>query len=194
MYGRQSAERLGLLAIMVREPPGVSRDCVTSDASYVTFLELLTDCEVQARHSKVVEKRHVLDLACGEILSGKADVILLGAPGVGKTNMAIGMAHEVRCLGNRVQFFNASGLVHEYLEAREECCILRLEARIARANLIVVDELGCLWTTPEPTTTSASSVRRGGLRTMRLDRQRQSAVRRLAQHVRRRREIGGSVD
>ena len=46
--------------------------------------------------------------------------------------------------GHRVRFFTASGLVHEYLEAREERRILRLEASLARTDLIVVDELGYL--------------------------------------------------
>ena len=155
---------------MLREYPAVSRDCAASDASYETFLERLTDREVQARHSKAVErrlqaahfptskeladfqfaavpqlnKRRVLDLARGEFISAKANVVLLGAPGVGKTHVAIGLAREACRLGHRVRFFTASGLVHEYLEAREERRILRLEASIARTDLILVDELGYL--------------------------------------------------
>jgi DNA replication protein DnaC len=158
------------LPTMLRDYPAVSRDCAASDASYETFLERLTDREVQARHSKAVErrlqaahfpapkeladfnfsavpqlnKRRVLDLARGEFLSEKANVILLGAPGVGKTHVAIGLARAACRLGHRVRFFTASGLVHEYLEAREERRILRLEASIARTDLIVVDELGYL--------------------------------------------------
>lgn len=158
------------LPTMLREYPAVSRDCAASDASYETFLERLTDREVQARHSKAVErriqaarfpapkeladfnfsavpqlnKRRVLDLARGEFLSEKANVILLGAPGVGKTHVAIGLAREACRRGHRVRFFTASGLVHEYLEAREERRILRLEASISRTDLIVVDELGYL--------------------------------------------------
>ena len=158
------------LPTMLREYPAVSRDCAASDASYETFLERLTDREVQARHSKGVErrlqaahfptskeladfqfaavpqlnKRRVLDLARGEFISEKANVVLLGAPGVGKTHVAIGLAREACRLGHRVRFFTASGLVHEYLEAREERRVLRLEASIARTDLIVVDELGYL--------------------------------------------------
>ena len=91
-----------------------------------------------------LNKRRVLDLARGEFIREKANVVLLGAPGVGKTHVAIGLAREACRLGHRVRFFTASGLVHEYLEAREERRILRLEAAITRTDLIVVDELGYL--------------------------------------------------
>lgn len=158
------------LPTMLRESPAVSRECAATDAPYETFLERLAEREVQARQSKAVErrlqaahfpapkelaefdfsavpqlnKRRVLELARGEFLAEKANVILLGAPGVGKTHVAIGLAREACRRGHRVRFFTASGLVHEYLEAREERRILRLEASIARTDLIVVDELGYL--------------------------------------------------
>ena len=158
------------LPTMLREYPAVARECTSTDASYEMFLEHLSDREVQSRHSKAVErrllaarfpapkeladfqfsavpqlnKRRVLDLARGEFIREKANVVLLGAPGVGKTHVAIGLAREACRLGHRVRFFTASGLVHEYLEAREERRILRLEAAIARTVLIVVDELGYL--------------------------------------------------
>src|SRR5437867_9714879 len=45
------------LPTMLREYPTVSRDCAANDASYETFLERLTDREVQTRHSKAVERR-----------------------------------------------------------------------------------------------------------------------------------------
>ena len=158
------------LPTMLRESPAVSRECAATDAPYETFLERLAEREVQARQSKAIErrlqaahfpapkelaefdfsavpqlnKRRVLELARGEFLAEKANVILLGAPGVGKTHVAIGLAREACRRGHRVRFFTASGLVHEYLEAREERRILRLEASIARTDLIVVDELGYL--------------------------------------------------
>ncbi len=159
------------LPTMLRESPAVARECTPTDASYEMFLERLADREVQTRHSKAVErrllaarfpapkeladfpfsavpqlnKRRVLDLARGEFIREKANVVLLGAPGVGKTHVAIGLARAACRLGHRVRFFTASGLVHESLEAREareERRILRLEAAIARTDLIVVDELG----------------------------------------------------
>lgn len=158
------------LPTMLREFLGLSRRCAESNAGYEEYLEQLAELEVQARQSKAVERRltqarfpapkelsdfdfsaaprlnkqRVLELARGEFLRQKANVILLGAPGLGKTHLAVALGRAVCREGYRVRFFTAAGLVNEYLEAREQRRVLRLEANIARCDLIVVDELGYL--------------------------------------------------
>ena len=44
--------------------------------------------------------------------------------------------------GLGVRFATASHLVHELIEARDEKRLLRLQAQLARVNLLIVDELG----------------------------------------------------
>ena len=44
--------------------------------------------------------------------------------------------------GLSVRFATASHLVHELIEARDEKRLLRLQAQLARVNLLIVDELG----------------------------------------------------
>ncbi len=129
------------LPTMLRDYPAVSRDCAASDASYETFLERLTDREVQARHSKAVERR--IQAAHFPAPKELADFNFSAVPQLNKRRV-LDLAREARRRGHRVRFFTASGLVHEYLEAREERRILRLEASLARTDLIVVDELGYL--------------------------------------------------
>jgi len=68
--------------------------------------------------------------------------VLAGAPGVGKSHLAIAWGREACRRGYRVKFFTAAGLVNTYLEAREQRQVLPLEAHIARCQLLVVDELG----------------------------------------------------
>ena len=158
------------LPTVLREYSAVSRECVPLNSDYEEFLERVCEREVQARSIKAlgrrlssahfpatkeladfdfskipgVNKRRVLDLARGEFISQKANVVLLGPPGVGKTHLAVALGREACRLGRRVRFYTAAGLVNEYLEAREERRILRLEAAIARLDLIVIDELGYL--------------------------------------------------
>jgi DNA replication protein DnaC len=146
----------------------VARQCTEADASYEEFLERLAEREVAARQAKATERRlrqagfpaakdladfdfaavpklnkkRVLDLARGEFIEQRANIVLVGAPGVGKSHLAIALGREACRRGHRVRFFTAAGLVNTYLEAREQRQVLRLEAQIARCQLVVVDELG----------------------------------------------------
>lgn len=146
----------------------VARQCAETDASYGEFLERLAERELLARQSKATERRlgqagfpapkdladfdfaaapklnkkRVLDLARCEFLEQRGNVVLVGPPGVGKSHLAVAWGREACRRGYRVKFFTAAGLVNTYLEAREQRQILRLEAQIARCDLVVLDELG----------------------------------------------------
>lgn len=156
------------LPTMLKELAPVSRQCTEQDGSYEAFLERLAELEVNARHAKAIERRlrqahfpvskelsefdfkavpklnakRVHDLARCEFISQKSNVILIGAPGLGKTHLALSIAREACRRGHRVRFFTAAGLVNTYVEAREQRQILRLESQIARCDLVVLDELG----------------------------------------------------
>ena len=156
------------LPTMLRECPTVARQCGEQDASYELFLQQLAELEVQNRQAQSIarrikqaafpvikeladfdfaavpklNKKRVLDLARGEFVEQRANVVLNGTPGVGKTHVAIGLGREACRRGSKVRFFSAAGLVNAYIEAREQRQITRLENHIRRNDLIIVDELG----------------------------------------------------
>ena len=156
------------LPTMLREWATVARQCGEKDASYELFLQQLAELEVQNRQAQSIarrikqaafpvvkeladfdfaavpklNKKRVLDLAQGAFIEQRANVVLNGAPGVGKTHVAIGLGREACRRGRKVRFFTAAGLVNAYVEAREERHITRLENHIRRNDLIIVDELG----------------------------------------------------
>lgn len=156
------------LPTMLSEYLDVSRQCLAEDSDYPEFLERLVEREWLARQNKSINRRlrqggfpvpkeladydflaiprlnkkRVLDLAKCAFVKERSNVVLLGAPGVGKTHLAIALGREACRQGYRVKFFTASGLVNTYLEAREQKTILRLEAQIAKCEAIVIDELG----------------------------------------------------
>jgi len=156
------------LPTFLREHPAVARQCTEKDAPYELFLQQLAELEVQHRQAQGIlrriklaafpvvkelsdfnfstvpklNKKRVLDLARCQFVEQRANLVLNGAPGVGKTHLAIAIGREACRLGHKVRFFTASGLVNTYIEAREERQILRLEKQICRNDLIVIDELG----------------------------------------------------
>jgi len=156
------------LPVFLRECPTVARQCSDKDATYESFLEQLAGLEVQNRQVQSIarrikqaafpvvkeladydftavpklNKKRVLDLTKGQFIEQRANVVLNGAPGVGKTHLAIALGRDACRNGRKVRFFTAAGLVNTYVEAREERHITRLENHIQRHDLIIIDELG----------------------------------------------------
>jgi len=158
------------LPTFVKEYAKAAKQSGERGDSHEVFLEHLAELEVNQRESKAtirrlkqasvpvdkdlsefdftavpgLNKKKVLDLFTCRFIEEKASVVLLGAPGVGKSHLAVALGREACRQGHRVKFFTASHLVNTYLEAREQRQIMRLESNIRKKDLIIVDELGYL--------------------------------------------------
>ena len=158
------------LPTFVKEYAKVARQSGERGDSHESFLEHLAELEVNQRDSKAsirrlkqasfpvdkdlsdfdftavpgLSRKRVLDLFTCRFIQENASVVLLGAPGVGKSHLAVSLGREACRKGHRVKFFTASQLVNTYLEAREQRQVMRLEANIRKKDLIIVDELGYL--------------------------------------------------
>ena len=156
------------LPTMLAEYVRVARQCAESDATYELFLEHLAELEVNARGAKATSRRlkqarfpvakelsefdfsavprlnksKILELARCDFISQCSNVVFLGAPGTGKSHLAIALGRQACRLGHRVRFFTAAGLANLYREAWEERQVLRFEASLRRLDAVVIDELG----------------------------------------------------
>ena len=139
----------------LREYEKLARPCAAEGLDHVQFLTRLVELEMIDRERRLVERRirqarfpvvkqlerfdfkaipalnkmRVLDLARGEYIARRENVILLGPSGVGKTHVAL-------ALGLAVRFATAAQLVHELIEARDERRLLRLQAQLAKVSLL----------------------------------------------------------
>ena len=86
----------------------------------------------------------ILELARGEFIDRRESVILLGGPGTGKTHVAVGLAVAACHHGRRVRFYRVTELLTQLLEAREERGPGRLRTQLARLDLLILDEFGCV--------------------------------------------------
>jgi DNA replication protein DnaC len=86
----------------------------------------------------------VRDLARGDFLGLKRNVVLVGGTGTGKTHLAIAIARSCIRGGARGRFFNVVDLVNRLEAETRGGRQGRIADRLARQDLVVLDELGYL--------------------------------------------------
>jgi DNA replication protein DnaC len=156
------------LPTFVREHDKVARQCAAEGVDHIRYLLRLAELELIERERRMVERRIrearfptvksldsfdfltipslnkalVLDLARGDYIERRENVIVLGNSGTGKTHIALGLGLAACQRGMSVGFTTAAALVHELLEARDERRLLRLQKQLAGYRLLIIDELG----------------------------------------------------
>jgi DNA replication protein DnaC len=91
-----------------------------------------------------LNQQRVLELARGRYLSDAANILLVGAPGLGKTHIATALGVAACRQGYRVRFYTAAGLSNDLHQAQHEHRLNRFLDLALRHKLIVIDELGYL--------------------------------------------------
>jgi DNA replication protein DnaC len=84
----------------------------------------------------------VRELAHGEFIKGRENVLLIGNSGTDKTHLATALAFAACQMGFKIRFFGVTGLVTQLLERREERQLDRFFKQLERLDLLVLDELG----------------------------------------------------
>jgi DNA replication protein DnaC len=164
---RTYLKRLRLPA-MGRELEKIAAEAASANLAYERFLLLLAEHEVLAREQNTLRlrlkaadfpvlktldsydfsvmptlpKAEVLRAAQGEYIAQARNLVLAGNPGTGKTHLAIGLGIAACRQGYRVRFFTAAGLVTALLEARAENRLSRLERKLAKCHVVILDEVG----------------------------------------------------
>lgn len=156
------------LPTFAREYEKVGAECAREGVDYPRYLLRLCELERIDRERRNVERRIrqakfpvtksfdsfdfaampglnkslVLELARGEWIDKRENVIALGPSGVGKTHVALGLGLAACQKGYAVSFVTAAALVHELLEARDEKRLRALQKHLAQVKRLIVDELG----------------------------------------------------
>ena len=151
-----------------RQFPSVARQARDGGWAYEQFLKEVFDLEICSRVERVaarlmrearfpdiktleqidwdamagVGRPKVLELASCEYISRGEDIVVAGPIGTGKTHLAVALGVEAARRRRRVAFVRAADLVRSLVEARDERSLGRLQQRLARVELLIVDELG----------------------------------------------------
>jgi len=146
----------------------VAEECLSGKKDYADYLLVLMEQEVNNREAnalrnrlsvarfpvikgletfdfsavKEINQQMVLQLASSDYLDRKENIIFIGAAGLGKTHLATSLGVAACKKGKRVRFYTTAGLINEMLEAKDSHTLNRLQARLLRFDLVILDELG----------------------------------------------------
>ena len=146
----------------------LAQQCATQNKDHVSYLLRLCELELIERERRMIERRIkaakfpatksldsfdfkvipslnkllTVELARGEFIDRRENIIALGPSGTGKTHIALGLGLAACQKGRKVRFTTAAALVHELIEARDEKRLQRLQKLLASQDLLIIDELG----------------------------------------------------
>ena len=89
-----------------------------------------------------IDAAHIANLARCGWLDEAENLILAGPIGTGKTHLAIALGMEAARQRRRVAFWRAADLVLALVEVRDQRELTRLQRRMRRVDLLILDELG----------------------------------------------------
>jgi DNA replication protein DnaC len=156
------------LPVVARDFARLAEEAAGSNQTYQDYLLALLESEVNqreenAQHLRLSKARFpvmktldgfdfsaipnlnqakILELSRGGYIERKENVIFIGSYGTGKSHLAISLGICACRQGKRVRFYNAAALANELLEAQAQLRLSRLEAALARYDLIILDEVG----------------------------------------------------
>lgn len=134
-------ERLGLLVDaewLARENKRLTR--ALQEAKLKLAQACIEAIDYPARRE--LDKAVIRQLATCRWIEEHHNVILVGATGTGKSFIACALAHQACRKGYRAGYRRASRLFHELTLARADGTYVRLLAKLARLDVLIVDDWG----------------------------------------------------
>ena len=153
------------------EWPALAQEAARQEASFADFLEKALAAEALGRDErrattllrmatmpalKTLEqfdwsqasgapKAQIQELAHVAFIERAQNVVLLGPSGVGKTHIALALAHRAATAGHKVRFLAAADLMLQLAAARSQGRLRQYFARVVLGpKLLVIDEIGYL--------------------------------------------------
>lgn len=105
---------------------------------------VLKDLDAFVFDDTPVDEGQIRELATGDVIDARRNLILIGGTGTGKTHLAIAIAANIIRARARGRFFNLVDLVNQLEQEKAAGKSGRIVETLLRHDLIVIDELGYL--------------------------------------------------
>lgn len=89
-----------------------------------------------------LNKPLVIELARGDYLDRRENLLIVGPSGTGKTHLATALGIAACGQGKRIRFWRVTELITSLLEAKEERQLLRMRQHLSKLDLLILDEFG----------------------------------------------------
>lgn len=106
-----------------------------------TFPSLKTLDEFDMTRLENVSESTVRQLASCDFIKQRQNIVMIGNPESGKTHLSIALGMNACEAGYRVKFYTAVNLAAELAEAVQMNRLSRLEKRLSKIDLLIIDEL-----------------------------------------------------
>lgn len=133
-----------LLRLLEQEVLSKIERSVNRRVQLATFPQLKRLEEFDFSFQPKINEKLIRELATLEFLAQAKNILLIGAPGVGKTHLAIALGLKAAHARKRVLFFTAEQLTTQLAAAEVSGRLTQLLDQLARADLLIIDELGYL--------------------------------------------------
>jgi DNA replication protein DnaC len=108
------------------------------------FPYLKTIEELDLSRFEHMDRAFLYELASCDFVAKKQNIVMIGNPGTGKTHLSIALGIKACMQGMNVKFYTAANLSNQLIEAQDNHQLVRLEKQIAKADLLILDELSYL--------------------------------------------------
>src|SRR5262245_10534834 len=156
------------LPTVLAECEKVAQRCSAENVDHLGFLLQVVELELIERERKAAERRLkaarfptpktldefdfaarpsvskplLLDLARGDYLTKRENILFVGPSGTGKTHLATALGMAACAQGKKVRFWRVTELITTLREAEQDRQLLRLRHQLARLDLLILDEFG----------------------------------------------------
>lgn len=163
----QAARKLRLSGLLTSLELRV-QEAATHQLPHTQFLELIFQDELNVREQRLIEKRkklacfretktledfdwsfntsikrqQIYDLAAGQFIRQRRDVLLIGPPGLGKSHLAQAIGHHAIKAGFLVLYRSIFDMVRELQAEQSPAELERRLVRYLKPDLLIVDDMG----------------------------------------------------
>lgn len=92
--------------------------------------------------NECIDRRRIFDLAAGQFIRQRQDILFLGPPGVGKTHLAVAIGQQAVRAGFTVYYRSVFDLVRDFLADEAFNTDSGTLNRYLRPDLLIIDDMG----------------------------------------------------